>query len=367
MTRSEVGFVHPNRQGSRRRTRKASAVALLAGLGLAAGVLAPSTTSAAPNDPFTFLAPGFTQELYGTGLPFAAGLAFAPDGDLMAAFGNLFRFESSTTVLMNGSSVHPLSTVGGGVALGLANGATGGLYANTGTGVVKIDDASGAVLAGPSLVAPTGNGLGIEVDPQTHDFVYGSSSGIGRVDATLTSGSSFSNAGSPDGIVWEPSGAFLFASVSGGVMVLNRSGVQVQFISLASGCCTDGMAFHAGSPQFLVSNNTDGTMTRFDFPAGDYTQPPAQTLFASGGFRGDLTVVGGDSCLYVTQGGTRFADGTTTSNGSVVKICPGFIPPVGQGGPKTKDDCKNDGWKQFTSPRTFKNQGDCIQFVNTGK
>ncbi len=34
--------------------------------------------------------------------------------------------------------------------------------------------------------------------------------------------------------------------------------------------------------------------------------------------------------------------------------------------PTDKDQCKNGGWQQFNSP-TFKNQGDCIQFVNTGK
>jgi hypothetical protein len=35
--------------------------------------------------------------------------------------------------------------------------------------------------------------------------------------------------------------------------------------------------------------------------------------------------------------------------------------------PTTKEQCKNGGWMTFTSPRAFKNQGDCIQFVNTGK
>jgi hypothetical protein len=34
--------------------------------------------------------------------------------------------------------------------------------------------------------------------------------------------------------------------------------------------------------------------------------------------------------------------------------------------PTNKDQCMNDGWQTFTNP-TFKNQGDCIQFVNTGK
>jgi hypothetical protein len=32
--------------------------------------------------------------------------------------------------------------------------------------------------------------------------------------------------------------------------------------------------------------------------------------------------------------------------------------------PTTKDQCKNGGWRDFSQ---FKNQGDCIQFVNTGK
>jgi|SRR5579859_2402030 len=36
---------------------------------------------------------------------------------------------------------------------------------------------------------------------------------------------------------------------------------------------------------------------------------------------------------------------------------------------KTQADCKNDGWKTHTRAdgSTFKNQGDCIQYVNTGK
>jgi len=37
------------------------------------------------------------------------------------------------------------------------------------------------------------------------------------------------------------------------------------------------------------------------------------------------------------------------------------------GPPTNKDQCKNGGWQLFNYPRTFKNQGDCIQFVNTGK
>ncbi len=40
------------------------------------------------------------------------------------------------------------------------------------------------------------------------------------------------------------------------------------------------------------------------------------------------------------------------------------VPP---GGPATKDECKDGGWESFDFPRTFKNQGDCVQFIETGK
>ena len=40
---------------------------------------------------------------------------------------------------------------------------------------------------------------------------------------------------------------------------------------------------------------------------------------------------------------------------------------VPQGGPTNKDECRDDGWESFDFPRTFRNQGDCVQFVETGK
>lgn len=35
------------------------------------------------------------------------------------------------------------------------------------------------------------------------------------------------------------------------------------------------------------------------------------------------------------------------------------------GPPRDKRQCKDDGWRRFDAPRPFKNQGDCIRFVNT--
>ncbi len=31
--------------------------------------------------------------------------------------------------------------------------------------------------------------------------------------------------------------------------------------------------------------------------------------------------------------------------------------------PETKDDCKKGGWQKFNAP-SFKNQGECVSFVN---
>ncbi len=37
------------------------------------------------------------------------------------------------------------------------------------------------------------------------------------------------------------------------------------------------------------------------------------------------------------------------------------------GPPRNKEQCKDNGWMRFDFPRTFKNQGDCVQFVQRGK
>jgi hypothetical protein len=42
--------------------------------------------------------------------------------------------------------------------------------------------------------------------------------------------------------------------------------------------------------------------------------------------------------------------------------CPASSAPVGP--PKDKNQCKNNGWQAFTVPRCFKNQGDCVSYVN---
>ena len=68
-------------------------------------------------------------------------------------------------------------------------------------------------------------------------------------------------------------------------------------------------------------------------------------------------VQGNDGNFYGTT-----AYGGASGYGTVFKI----TVPTNKV-PTNKDQCKNGGWATFTNPRTFKNEGDCIQFVETGK
>jgi hypothetical protein len=264
------------------------------------------------------------------------GIAFAPDGDPVVAecVGNgsmLTRFDlTGTRVAVDGSSLFPSTRYASDAGCGIVNHPNGSAYSNTFAGVVKINLETGGLLAGP--FGGIGSALGIAVDPRTSDLVYvAQDTSIRAVNADLTSTRRWAeSSGSTDGIFFDPAGDYLFLATGGGLVVLGRDGAVVNRVA-ASGL--DGIAFHSEAPTFVVTNNTDGTMTRFDFPSNDYRAAPKVSRFASGGFRGDLSQVGPDTCLYLTQGGTRFAGGTTVAVQSVVRICPGFARPPSTEGP----------------------------------
>jgi len=290
--------------------------------------------------PFLTLQGGFTQELWGTASGFMGGIASAPDGDVWVTLcaggdGSLLRFDAQSTVTVSGTLVHPLvATVSSNVGCGLTNHPNGSLYSNTLAGVTRQNGSTGAPAGGP--YGPAGNALGIAVHPFTNELVYpGNHNGpLFAVDPGFTTSRILSTAtvGSfVDGIFFDPTARFL-------LMATRSGGFRVTIIDASNGNCVqdvplpsepDGIAFHAASPKFVVTNNTDGTMSRLDFPGDDFTQPAAVSLFAGGGFRGDLSQVGPDGCLYLTQAGTRFDDGSTSRANSVVRVCGGFSPAPG--------------------------------------
>ncbi len=286
---------------------------------------------------FTFLAPGFTQQIIGVSTSFFGGVAFAPDGDPLVDFcgysgSPLHRFDlGGATTTVNGTALYPSSLMSSNAGCGITTHPDGNLYSNTGLGVVRLNANTGAQIG--SAFGPPGNALGITPDPQTGNLVYVGSDGTIRfVNSAFTTSGVFSTVTTGnfvDGIYFDPTGNFLFLAnriPSFRLTILNRAGALVRHVPMTSE--PDGIAFHAIAPKFVITNNTDGTITRFDFPGDDFTQAPSQSLFASGGFRGDLSQVGPDGCLYLTQDGTRYNDGTVTGENSLVRICPNFAPPV---------------------------------------
>lgn len=288
---------------------------------------------------YTFLQAGFTQEVVGTGSFFMGGVAFAPDGDPLVdecqfSGSPLHRYDlQGVAPPVNATPLHPQTSLPSNAGCGLTNHPDGTLYTNTGGGVVNLDATTGAPLRGP--FGPGGNALGIAPDPQTGNLVYvGADGTLFFVNQAFTSSGVFSTVTTNnflDGIYFDPIGEFLFVAnraPSFRLTILRRDGTLVQHVPMTSE--PDGIAFHATAPKFVITNNLDGTITRFDFPSDDFTQTPAQSVFASGGFRGDLSQVGPDGCVYITQDGVRYNDGTvSTAANSLVRICPGFSPPPG--------------------------------------
>ena len=315
-----------------------------------AAALAGSTALKAQTYPFTQPETGYSQHLFGTVSTSAGvlgGVAFAPNGDVWVrdcnATKDLFRFELAKTVTTNGTEVHPQapgSPVSTPFACGMTNGAGEVIYLNTGAGVVKLFAIDGSSFGANNMFGPGGNSFGIAVDPQTKQLVYASpgcaatlSCALLTVDPVGGSFQTFATLSSPvpiessDGVYFDPSGDFLFVAGRTGVfpsdtgflyVVSRKTGAVIQ--QLDGSHFPDGVAVHI-NPLYLVANNNDATVTRYDFPLDDFTQAPQISTIASGGFRGDLVQVGPDNCLYLTQAGTRFANQTTSAANSVVRLC----------------------------------------------
>ncbi len=292
----------------------------------------------------------------------------------------------------------PIPTEGG---CGLTNHPNGAMYSNSTAGIFKLDTSTGAALGGP--FGPPGNALGIAVDPvnqhlifageDCHELLVSSPTTCTLWDldpnspnatpvpfaifphakcrswtasTSIRPASSSSSPIGPRPPLKPRTGDFLLNSltiVSRPTQPVTASSVDqiVQHLPMASE--PDGVSFHSIDKFVVTNDEAGGTMTRFDFPGGDFSQQPASyfeiqpidgdgepvgapirlygTSFASGGHRGDLSQVGPDGCIYVTQGrnlevtdfGTRYDDLTETSEDSVVRICStsggGFEPPPG--------------------------------------
>jgi hypothetical protein len=157
------------------------------------------------------------------------------------------------------------------------------------------------------------------------------------------------------------------------------TGLEVNFFDYQSGAVEPGCTTGAN---FISSNVVSGldrtvphtikiTMRFVDGPANDVVEVYVDGMLKHTGtswedyFReceGNPTRTV-DSILFRTGGAPAPA---TAGNGFVIDNL-SLTSSTLVGPPTSEEQCKNGGWMIFNYPRTFKNQGDCIQFVNTGK
>jgi choice-of-anchor C domain-containing protein len=108
-----------------------------------------------------------------------------------------------------------------------------------------------------------------------------------------------------------------------------------------------------GSPAVKTMNvDTGSTPTSYSFDTTGHTDAnmgwaPETYNFTASGTATPLTFT---STTTGSQPATWF--GPTLDNVSVTDV------------PTNPDQCKNDGWKAYTSP-TFKNQGDCVSYIQS--
>jgi len=289
---------------------------------------------------FSYLDPGYTQEIYtgptSTSGSFVLGLAFGAGGNLIARSdgnSNLYEYSLTADSVINGTNVHSYTThtvAGLANGRGMTNGTDGYIYANTSAGVTRIDTTTWTA----TVMAGTASGTyGIGTLPDGR-IVHTTSGGQTWVFNPVTGTDTLIHSGlGIDGITISSTGEIFLANLwNSQITVINSSGTVLNNFSVSHG--PDGMAFGGGS---AFANNTDGTITKFDFTGPGYTGAVTQTIFASGGAYGDLASVGPDGAFYLSQyggiGGIHWDNGVTTSDTVFVKIAAigggGFTPPPG--------------------------------------
>jgi len=110
---------------------------------------------------------------------------------------------------------------------------------------------------------------------------------------------------------------------------------------------TSAGTFFLGCNNVTPVTNANGTVT-YTFDAASIAAGGNQVPFPTG----TITAV---DVLIDVQGSADLSN--ITFNGVVQ------VPVVAPTTPTKKSDCKHGGWKSFTNP-TFKNQGQCVAYVN---
>jgi YVTN family beta-propeller protein len=167
----------------------------------------------------------------------------------------------------------------------------------------------------------------------------------------------------PSGVAITPDGSRVYVTNqnAASVSVIDRSTntviatVPVDFGPFGIAITNDGTRAYVASRSAIdvIDTSTNTVVDTIPFPFN-----PNFLDFTPDGTR-----------LYVTSQAPSVAVIDPASNTVVVPNIPGTACPFGivvgdiSPAPKTKDDCKDGGFLRFSSP-AFRNQGQCVKFVN---
>lgn len=279
--------------------------------------------------PFSFLHPDYQQELIVTtaiGGQAVAGVTLGLDG-LLYTNGNgspgISVWDPSNRVTINGSSVSSLVTSinnSSDDGWGITIDNTGNLYMLGSNRLYQVDKTT----LSSTFVGNAGT-YGLAYDRATDSFYSSSGNSIIHTMKDGSSNTIVANTqGFIDQVAIDPTGNYIAgaeccSASTGSIHIWDiHTGVLVVEADLNPDHAPDGLAFDTHGNIF--TNNTDGTVTRIEFNSGYSAGSTGQTLIASGGFYGDLAGVGADGAFYLSQYGTRFDNGTTSSFSSIVKL-----------------------------------------------
>jgi quercetin dioxygenase-like cupin family protein len=160
------------------------------------------------------------------------------------------------------------------------------------------------------------------------------------------------------------------------LILLSGSAFALTSNTLASGTIANSEAFNGPATIKMVQIilNPGDTIPWHYHPGRAYIIVKTGTVTEELGCGGTNQYSAGEALEETTQSVHQLTNmGTTQAELYVTIIVPAGSPTtISTGGPlcgppTNANQCKDDGWTKFNHPRTFSNQGDCIQYVLTGK
>jgi YVTN family beta-propeller protein len=285
------------------------------------------------------------------------GIAFTPSG----AFAYVANFVGTSVSVIDTASTTVTATISSADARTPAGVAItpGGTFAYTvnfnSNNVSVIDTATNTIVAIiPGLAGPEG----IAITPNRAPMAS-------CHDVTVAAGPSCTATASVDNGSFDPDGDPLtLGQAPAGPYSLGAASVTLTAIDIfgASGRCTATVAVVDHTPPTITcpaSITAKGNIPNSPFANVDPGTPTA-TDNCSG-----LTVTGtrsdGQPLNAPYPFGTTTITQTATDAGENQSSCQQTVTVV-PNTPTDKDQCKHDGWRNFTNP-TFKNEGDCVSFM----